>query len=281
VAVRSRWSDGAVSLIATIAIIAGVALAGALVMALVHDRAPAGGFFRDSQRASAVLGVLGGGFAIILGFVVLLAYQNYSDAKVQAADEATAVKDMFETSALFGPAERDALRGDLICYARAVIADEWSSQADGESSPLVEQWIVRTEQQVDALAVSGEKQQVGFDQLFASRNDRDRARRERLEEATTVVPRILWVMLFIAGGSTVLYLLSFADGRQRRWVQCASMAIVCALVTAALLGVRFLDTPFGDHEGSIEPTQMTYSLDLMFAESAAQPPCDAEGRPHT
>jgi len=269
-----------VSLAASIAIIAGVALAGALVMALAHARAPAGGFFRDNQRAAAVLGVLGAGFAIILGFVVLLAYQNYSDAKRQAADEATAVKDMFETSALFGPAERDALRGDLICYARAVIADEWSQQAAGHTSPLVEHWIVRTEEQVDALGVSGEKQQVGFDQLFASRNERDRARRERLEEATTVVPRMLWVMLFIAGGATLLYLLSFADARERRWVQCASMALVCALVAAALLGVRFLDTPFGDHEGAIEPTQMAYTLDLMFAESAAQPPCDAAGRPH-
>lgn len=267
------------SLGASIAIIAVSALVGAAVMALLHGRAPAGGAFRDNDRAAGILGVLGGGFAIVLGFVVLLAFQNYSSARERSADEASAVQDMFETTSLFAPAPGDALRGDLVCYARAVIADEWPRLAAGRSSPLVDRWVLRAERRLDALPVRDARERVGFDQLFTARNARDRARHERLEEAAAVVPRILWVMLFIAGGSTLVFLLCFADPGERRWAQCLAMAIVAALVSSALLGVRFLDSPFGGHEGAIAPSDMTAALAHLTREAGTPPPCDGAGRP--
>lgn len=47
------------------------------VMLLVRARfAPSGGHFTNHDRAAAAFAFVGGGFAILLGFVVLLSFQH-------------------------------------------------------------------------------------------------------------------------------------------------------------------------------------------------------------
>ena len=46
-------------------------------MLLVRRTAPDGSYFQDGDRAAGVFGVLSTGFAILLGFVVFLAFSSY------------------------------------------------------------------------------------------------------------------------------------------------------------------------------------------------------------
>jgi hypothetical protein len=60
------------------------------------------------------------------------------------------------------------------------------------------------------------------------------------------------------------------------------IAGVAAIVTAGLLLVNFLDHPYQQHTGSIEPTEMRQSLVMMGELTpAVQPPCGQDGRPLT
>jgi hypothetical protein len=56
-------------------VVASVGVAVAAIL-LVRRRAPDGGCFNDSDRASGVFGVLATGFAITIGFVVFLAFNE-------------------------------------------------------------------------------------------------------------------------------------------------------------------------------------------------------------
>ena len=59
-------------------------------MALIRRRAPAGGFFRDSQIAAGAFTVTGTIFAVMVGFVFLIAFQSYASARSSARTEAGA-----------------------------------------------------------------------------------------------------------------------------------------------------------------------------------------------
>ncbi len=48
------------------AVVAGAIACSILVMMLIWRRAPAGGFFTDTDRAAGVFGVLGTFFAVVL-----------------------------------------------------------------------------------------------------------------------------------------------------------------------------------------------------------------------
>jgi hypothetical protein len=70
------------------------AAAGAVAVTallLVRRRAPDGSYFSDGDRASGVFGVLATGFAILLGFVVFLAFESYDAARSGAESEALVV----------------------------------------------------------------------------------------------------------------------------------------------------------------------------------------------
>ncbi len=61
-----------------VVVVAAVAVAA---MLLVRRTAPAGSYFEDGDRAAGVFGVLSTGFAVLLGFVVFLAFESYDTSR--------------------------------------------------------------------------------------------------------------------------------------------------------------------------------------------------------
>ena len=119
---------------------------------------PAGGFFTDSDRAAGVFGVTGTAFAVQLAFVIFLSFSSYDRAREKASLEAVAVSQLFRTANAFSADTRQQLQGELICYARAVIHDEWNTMHDQRESPVVDSWLTRIEQTVDGIQLQGDNQ---------------------------------------------------------------------------------------------------------------------------
>ena len=111
-------------------VIVAVAVAVA-AMLLVRRRAPEGSYFSDGDRASGVFGVLATGFSLLLGLIVFLAFTSYDDSKAGAEAEALAVVQQFETAQFLPDAARGRLGGELICYGRSVVGQEWPRMQAG------------------------------------------------------------------------------------------------------------------------------------------------------
>jgi hypothetical protein len=58
-------------------VVAAVSAVATTAMLLVRRRAPKGRYFEDGDRAAGVFGVLATGFAVLLGFVVFLAFEIF------------------------------------------------------------------------------------------------------------------------------------------------------------------------------------------------------------
>src|SRR5690242_10991615 len=101
-------------------------------MLLVRRRAPEGSYFADGDRASGVFGVLAGGFAIFAGFIIFLAFSTYDQSRTGGETEALTVRQQFETAELLPAAVRVPLTGDLVCYTRFVVRQEWPQMEQGE-----------------------------------------------------------------------------------------------------------------------------------------------------
>ena len=62
-------------------IVVVVAAVAVTAMLFVRRRAPDGSYFEDGDRAAGVFGVLATGFAVLLGFVVFLAFESYDTSR--------------------------------------------------------------------------------------------------------------------------------------------------------------------------------------------------------
>jgi hypothetical protein len=267
--------EGVVALVASVAVTIAA-------MLLVRRRAPHGGYFHDGDRAAGVFGVLATGFAVLLGFVVLLAFTSYDAARSGAEDEALIVAQQVETAQLFASPEREQLTGQLVCYARSVAGVQWDRMENGTLGEELNPWgaeMFRTLMKVEPETPS---EQSAYDSWLSQRQDRETARNDRVHGAVGVMPTPLWLVLFFISGLIVLYMLFFADSGERAVVQALLMGVVVAVMTSMLLLLNLLDDPFHEGFGGLRPVAMERTLqvideELQVSGSDVVPPCDARG----
>ena len=254
-----------------------VVTAAITIKLLVRRRAPMGGWFTDAPRSAGTLSVIGTMFAVMLAFVILLALQSYQRAREGSSVEAIAVSELHSVAEVFQPPSSDRLQGGLVCYARAVIEDEWPAMRDGRSSELVQSWIDKLGREFAITDPHGARQETAYAQWFDEQAQRREGRRERLAEASPFVPLPLWFVLGIGASLTIAYMCAQADRREGVLIQSIPIGFVTALATAGLLVVFFLDHPYADESGSIAPTEMRRTLTLI--DHGSPVPCDERGIP--
>jgi Protein of unknown function (DUF4239) len=226
---------------------------------------------------------LGIAFAVLLAFVVLETYDSYNEAKTGSEIEAEAVLELSRSAEVFDPEEHARLEGLLVCYGRTVIEQGWPAMRnENEGAPAVTRWAQRFREAANELHVRTFIQRATFRQLLMEKDRRIEGRRTRLAEAVRVVPPPLWYVLVLGAILTTGWIILGASRRGSFLVQASAVASVAVMATAALLLVWFLDHPFSGQAGSIKPTEMEHTLELIEFESEgqpvpAEPPCTETG----
>jgi hypothetical protein len=253
-------------------------------MLLVRRRAPDGGYFNDGDRAAGVFGVLATGFAVLLGFVVFLAFESYDTARAGAEDEARIITQQVETAQFFAPDTGKQLTGELICYARSVAGVQWDKMQKGELDTELNPWGVRMYQTLRTVEPETATEQSAYDRWMDERAAREDARSNRVHGAVGVIPTPLWIVLFFAAVLIFVYMLFFADSGEQAIVQALLMGTVVAVMVSLLLLLQFLDHPFHGGVGGLRPVAMERALAMIDNEVEAagvevEPPCDEQGNP--
>jgi hypothetical protein len=266
---------------ALVAVVTGLAVAA---MLFVRRRAPEGSFFEDGDRASGVFGVLATGFSILLGFVVFLAFSSYDTSRAGAEAEALTTFQQVETAQFFSPAASRQLTGELICYARTVVYQEWPRMEAGTLGDSTNPWGLQMFRTVSTVEPHTASEQTAYDKWFDQRSDREQARLDRVHGADGVIPTPLWIVIFFTAVLIFGYMLFFADSNERAKVQAMLMGSVVAVIASMLLLLNFLDNPYHPGVGSLQPVAMERTLRILdeslpMVNVHVEPPCDAAGRP--
>ena len=266
---------------AALIIVATTALA-VTAMLFVRRRAPDGGWFTNGDRAAGVFGVLATGFSVLLGFLIFLAFESYDQSRSGAETEALTVAQQVETAQRLPAAEE--LTGELVCYARWVIDDEWPRLEDGSLGEAINPWGVAMFDTVNSVEPGTPSEEAAYGKWLDQTSDRETARQDRIHGAVGVIPAPLWIVVFFITVVIFIYLLFFADSGEPAASQALLMGSVVAVVAAMLLLLGFLDDPFHSSIGGVKPTAMQRTLEIIDEEIAAVGadmtfPCDESGRP--
>jgi Protein of unknown function (DUF4239) len=261
-------------------LVVAVAVAIAALL-LVRRRAPEGSYFADGDRASGVFGVLATGFAIFAGFVIFLAFTTYDATRSGAEAEALAVIQQYESALFLPPAIRDRMTGELVCYGRHVIHQEWPRMEDGKLDSPINPWAVALFTSLRMTQPKTPTEQSAYDKWRDETSDREEARRDRIHGATGIIPTPIWVVLFFVAAIVFAYMLFFADSAEMARSQAMLIGSATAVLVATMLAIVALDHPYRGL-GRIRPVAMERSLDTLdqaraVVSSSAPLPCDAQG----
>ena len=256
---------------------------GVASILLVRRHAPDGSYFHDGDRASGVFGVLATGFAVLLGLVVVLAFTSFDESRAGAETEALLVNQQFETAQFMPEPQRSELSGELVCYARSVVHQEWPRMDDGTQGDAINPWGVELFQTFKKIDPQTPAQQPAYSKWLDQTSDRESARNDRMHGAVGVIPTALWLVLLFSAVVIFGYMLLFADSNEPWFVQATLIGSVTAVVVSSLLLINVLDNPFTTSGGGLKPVAMERSLRVLAQQEAITPerpsPCDAKGAP--
>lgn len=216
----------------------------------------------------------------LCAFVVAQATGTYQRANQSASAEGSAVQLLYENAGMLPAGSGQALQAASVCYARAVHHLEWPAMEKQQSSPVVDIWSQRFNQEIPAIT-SGPGAIVG--QVVGLNRAQSEARATRLNEAAPHLPVLTLALMVFAILTVVLILTSFAIVDMRRKVLLA-----LALPLAVLLGftpylVETLEEPFSGliqiSPNVITKVETNLGADYLATYPGAALPCDAEGRP--
>src|SRR6478735_8520489 len=265
-------------------IVVGVTAVAIGAMLLVRHRAPEGSYFEDGDRAAGVFGIIATGFAVLLGFVVFLAFESVDTSRSGAKAEAQLVTEQFETAQLMPAAVRGRFSGELVCYARSVVHREWPLMESGSLGDSYNPWGIVMFATLKTTQPHSASEQAAYSKWLDERTDREDARADRVHGAEGVIPVPLWIVLLLSATVIFVFMLFFADSAERAVVQATMMGGVAIVISSTLLLLWFLDNPYHAGVGGLRPVAMERGIRVLDQEAAAvggklRIPCDAQGTP--
>ena len=270
------------NVLAAAAIVAASAAVAIVALLLARRRAPDGGHYNDGDRAAGVFGVLATGFAVLLGLVVVLAFTNYDASRAGAETEAITVAQQFEVANLLPAKDGRRLAGEIVCYARSVVHEEWPRMQAGSSTGETSVWGLRLYRTLRGIEPRTASEQAAYAKWLDLRLDREAARSARLHGAGGVIPAPLWLVLALSAVTIIGFMMVFADSGEHAVVQATFVGSVVVVIVATLLLIRFLDDPYDPGLGALRPVAMERTLGVLddyrrLVGDTASLPCDERG----
>jgi len=192
---------------------------------------------------SPFLTVVGLVYGALLGFTVVVGWQEFLSAEVNVSNEASALTTLYRQTVAMPQPERSQLREQLRNYAGALQGPKWGKEGFGSISDtgraaLTEMYRIVGRPQQSNVASSPINQEF-LSELTVLASDRS----TRILDAKPRVPALLWCSL-IFGGAVLIVLTSFLRLASNRGHMILVSAVTILL--ALLLYLVFtLDHPFG------------------------------------
>jgi uncharacterized membrane protein SirB2 len=197
---------------------------------------------QHNDVAGFIYAVLGVVYAVLLGFVTVVVWEDFELAKTTTESEANELVELFWLGQEVPEPEGERLQELSRSYAGVVLNEEWSLMERGQASPRA--WALTEEMRLTIYAFQPDTdaEQVLYDQGLVLVHDLVDQRRLRLLEAGEGIPHVLWGVLLVGGIIVVGFTYLFGlENTRSHTMMIASLAAVIALVVFTIYA---LDRPF-------------------------------------
>lgn len=192
---------------------------------------------------------LGGIYAVLLAFVVVVVWQQFNEARGFINREANSAIDLYRIAGGLPDGARDVIRAGLRDYVDAVLDEEWSAMAKHDESVIekVGHRLDRVWSAIHTCMPLNECQHTVYGEVLVRFNDLTELRTNRLVAASAKIPIAMNVLLYTGAVIMIcsVYLLPF----DRFWLHATVAGAFAGAVAHILFLIWDLDDAFaGDYQ---------------------------------
>jgi hypothetical protein len=201
--------------------------------------------------AGFIFTTLGVIYAVLLAFVVLIVWEQFSKAeKNMALEEAVALSIYSNIENYPSPEIATMLRTLFVAYVQSVFKEEFPQLRAGKTNPYVNETFTALIRSVWQINPANQGEQRALSQLQVDVRDLTKYRAERFLENMQSIPRVIWLTLIF--GALVTMGFTFLFGTEKPIPQLIMNACCGAVIAMVLVVIIELDNPFLG-EVSIKP----------------------------
>lgn len=214
-----------------------------LVHALVRRLVPYPVLAKHNDITGFLLAIVGPIYAVLLAFVVILAWESFDAANRTAIDEAAAASALYRLADSFPDPQRSALRGEILHYGELIEREEWPAMQTGGDSEDVRTSGERISRLAVEMVNAGPVRHTAVENTVMSLAVRMHdGRLARLSQNREGVPPAVWVGLILGAMVTIGFTYLFG-------VENFRLHLVLTGLLAVLIAVNFamivaLDYPY-------------------------------------
>lgn len=231
---------GAWLMLAVVVVVAVAVAIGSVLLAsrvLARDTRP-----EHNSVLSPFLTVVGLVYGALLGFTVVVGWQQYLSAETNVSNEASTLVTMYRQTVAMPQPEQGQVREQLRRYAAAVQGPEWGKEEFGPISNNGRHALTEMYRIVGTAPSDGSASAINsqfLSQLAVLTSDRS----ARILNSNPRIPTLLWCAL-IFGSLVVISLASFMRLANNR-AHMILVSVVTVLLSLLLYLIFMLDHPYG------------------------------------
>ena len=232
-------------------------------------------FFPDFVRmeindvAGVAIGVLAAVYGIILGFVIVALYEDFTDAEANVENEAAQLIQLYEDTR--GMPIADAMANSMRAYVANVRFREFDRMQDGESHQQIGHHVDDMYSVLRRYSPTTANQVAFYEDAVSQLNAVVASRLQRLHHASQELPTPFAVLLLV--GAALLIVSMYLLAVPKLHVHLAIVIAVAVLTSFNLLIAVALDHPFS---GDVSVSSQAFARDKLIDLGAT--PADADPR---
>lgn len=248
----------ALAIIIVITVMAGFGI----FAALISRRSPEGSL--ADKTPTSIYAVTSGAISLLIAFTFSMAFSQYTNAQTATHSEAAAILQMYRAALLMEEPLATHLKKDVLCYAQIVVQQEWRALEEGDTNPNNE--AQRTLGAMDRrISTSQGASQAGSGLSSWNTGSANliTARSQRYAVALWSVPPLIYIMIILGSLVTIGSLFVYADRSKPGWGHSITFVGPVFVFIAGLVVILFLDQPFVNTPGGLQPTAIQMSIDYI------------------
>lgn len=196
----------------------------------------------SNDVADSVYSMVGVLYAVLLAFMVVVVWEQYTTAEDHAQLEGSAVGDLLRETQAFSPEVRGVLRAHLINYAKDVVDHEWPAMAAGENVSIESPAFRTLWGGYLAFQPAGNEQMAFYSDSISRLNELGNHRKIRILSSHAELPGMLWILLI--GGSVISIFFTYVFGTENGGVHVLVVVLLSSLLSFVLFLVFSLEHPY-------------------------------------
>lgn len=210
------------------------------------------------RAADNVLTILGSGYGILLGFIVVALWGDFLHARQSTEIEAGSLVAVIRNSAVFPEPIQKNIINAVGSYVKAVTQDEWIAMRTGQNSVKAFNALNTLFSTLQAYSPQPGKETIFYTEVLQQLNASATARHERLGTINSILPAALRLAL-ILGGILLVFLTSILESRYNPARTILTLSLAGLIGFNLALAISF-DYPFS---GDISVSNAPFHQDLL------------------